>query len=439
MEWLVKNALQRDVERQHLNKILQDIRATINALDTRLSQNSTQAAAVRATVAAMIMAGQQKGIDVTYNSTNNAIDFTAHSFTIQLSGDVTGTATVQNLSNVNITTTIDPSAKGIGEAPVDGNAYWRQGGGWVQVPLAAMSLANVEAAGWYILDADYNWVAREIEGTADEIDVTNGDAAAGNPIVSLAALADTGVGTFKLITRDAKGRIEGSLDGTTDDVPEGVSNLYFPEAPINGSIYGRKDGGWVVVPGGGGGGGVDSVTGGTGIDVDNTDPANPIVELDAASIASLALADTAVQPGDLATVATTGDYNDLINTPTIPTAGGITVTGGSKDGAVLTVGTTFSAILPSDYTLTGDWFLWCDPTGSISLDVWVDDYSVLPPVVGDSIVGGNYPAVVAGIKATDDYTGWTDTTLTAGQAITIEVRSVSAVKWFTFTMQATRS
>lgn len=30
------------------------------------------------------------------------------------------------------------------------------------------------------------------------------------------------------------------------------------------------------------------------------------------------LADTAVQPGDLATVATTGDYNDLINKPTIP-------------------------------------------------------------------------------------------------------------------------
>ena len=37
-------------------------------------------------------------------------------------------------------------------------------------------------------------------------------------------------------------------------------------------------------------------------------------------------ADTAVQPGDLATVATTGDYNDLTNKPTIPTVNDATLT-----------------------------------------------------------------------------------------------------------------
>lgn len=55
---------------------------------------------------------------------------------------------------------------------------------------------------------------------------------------------------------------------------------------------------WADIAGGGGTGTVDSVIGGTGIDVDATDPANPIANLDAASIASLALADTAMQPGD---------------------------------------------------------------------------------------------------------------------------------------------
>lgn len=69
----------------------------------------------------------------------------------------------------------------------------------------------------------------------------------------------------------------------------------------------------------GGGGQVDSVVAGTGIDVDATDPVNPEVALDSASQASLALADSATQPGDLATVATTGDYDDLIDKPTIPT------------------------------------------------------------------------------------------------------------------------
>lgn len=37
-------------------------------------------------------------------------------------------------------------------------------------------------------------------------------------------------------------------------------------------------------------------------------------------------ADTAVQPGDLATVATTGDYDDLLNKPTIPTVNNATIT-----------------------------------------------------------------------------------------------------------------
>ena len=41
---------------------------------------------------------------------------------------------------------------------------------------------------------------------------------------------------------------------------------------------------------------------------------------DYATAAQGALADTAVQPGDLATVATTGDYGDLLNKPTIPAA-----------------------------------------------------------------------------------------------------------------------
>ena len=63
----------------------------------------------------------------------------------------------------------------------------------------------------------------------------------------------------------------------------------------------NSGGSWANFGGGGGGGQVDTVVGGTGIDVNAADPVNPIVDLDAASIASLALADTALQPGDIAT------------------------------------------------------------------------------------------------------------------------------------------
>ncbi len=71
---------------------------------------------------------------------------------------------------------------------------------------------------------------------------------------------------------------------------------------------------WIDVPSGGGGGGtITSVNGDSG----------PLVVLDAADVGAAtaaqgALADTAVQPGDLATVATTGAYSDLVGAPAVP-------------------------------------------------------------------------------------------------------------------------
>ncbi len=68
-----------------------------------------------------------------------------------------------------------------------------------------------------------------------------------------------------------------------------------------------------LVVGGGSGGAVDSVNGQTGTVVLGAS------DVGAATTAQGALADTAVQPGDLATVATTGAYADLSGKPTIPT------------------------------------------------------------------------------------------------------------------------
>lgn len=62
---------------------------------------------------------------------------------------------------------------------------------------------------------------------------------------------------------------------------------------------------------------VEAVVAGTGIAVDATDPQNPIVALSSGAQASLALADSSVQPTDLATVATSGAYSDLTGKPTL--------------------------------------------------------------------------------------------------------------------------
>lgn len=47
------------------------------------------------------------------------------------------------------------------------------------------------------------------------------------------------------------------------------------EAPEDGILYGRRDGNWEAVPGGAGY--IETIVPGTGITVDNTDPANPVV------------------------------------------------------------------------------------------------------------------------------------------------------------------
>lgn len=93
-----------------------------------------------------------------------------------------------------------------------------------------------------------------ITGTAQQINVANGNASAGLPTISLADLANSGVGAALVkITRDAKGRVSGTQSATTDDLAAGSINKYFPEAPTDGQQYARQSGAWTVVTASGGG------------------------------------------------------------------------------------------------------------------------------------------------------------------------------------------
>lgn len=92
--------------------------------------------------------------------------------------------------------------------------------------------------------------AATITGTAQQIDVANGNAAAGLPTISLANLPDSGVGAALVkITRDAKGRVSGTQAATTDDLPPGTINKYFPEAPNDGWPYARQSLSWAPLDG----------------------------------------------------------------------------------------------------------------------------------------------------------------------------------------------
>ena len=132
MDWVVQNARNTDVERQHLNKILADIKASIVKVEeqARLIINTS----VKDVVGGMLT-GEQTGIKVWYDATKGTINFRVPNFTIRLTGDVTGSGTVSGLTDVNIVTELDESIVGVTEAPLDGQAYWRRTGEWEAVPL----------------------------------------------------------------------------------------------------------------------------------------------------------------------------------------------------------------------------------------------------------------------------------------------------------------
>jgi hypothetical protein len=228
MDWLVKNAQNRDVERQHLNKILQEIRNTLNEFEARMARDSSEEARIRAIVVQMLTTGAQSGINVTYNTTSKAIDFTVRTFTIQLTGDVTGTATVTGLGNVSINTTLTAENEGVEEAPLDGQYYWRSSGAWITVPTPLQTIDIFEGAGILVLDNDYNWFGRSIEGVAGEIEVTDGDGIAGNPSVGLADVVPGVGGELIKLSFDVKGRRFEEAPVTAADLTPLLDPYYEP-------------------------------------------------------------------------------------------------------------------------------------------------------------------------------------------------------------------
>ena len=66
------------------------------------------------TIGAMVTGNTESGISVTYDDSDNTLDFNVADPTITLSGDVTGSATMTNLGNVTISTTIANNSLALG-------------------------------------------------------------------------------------------------------------------------------------------------------------------------------------------------------------------------------------------------------------------------------------------------------------------------------------
>lgn len=172
MEWNVKNAVNRDVERQHLNKILKEIRQTLDTVETTTSQNVTQVQRIV----------QQQGGGSSSPSPPRSI-------TVTLTGDVSGTGKGTSA----ITVPVSLASDVVRDAPLDSNPYWRINGDWEIVPDQVKWFDTLDQSGIVVFDYDNEvYVAREIVGDVDWIDVTDGNGVADNPTLTLNERAKAG-------------------------------------------------------------------------------------------------------------------------------------------------------------------------------------------------------------------------------------------------------
>ena len=101
-----------------------------------------------------------------------------------------------------------------------------------------------------------------------------------------------------------------------------------------------------------------------------------------------------------------------------------------NNGAVLNLGIQEAAclVVPYDCTIQVCRMLG-NPSGSIVVDLWVDDYANYPPTDADSIVASSPPTISGGVKSEDSIiTGWIKN-LKAGEMILPNIDSVENMSW----------
>lgn len=76
----------------------------------------------------------------------------------------------------------------------------------------------------------WSTIASAFTATATDIELATGSDGVTN--IELADLADGGGGSLVRIARDAKGRVSGTSTPTTDDLAEGITNLYYTDARV---------------------------------------------------------------------------------------------------------------------------------------------------------------------------------------------------------------
>lgn len=142
-----------------------------------------------------------------------------------------------------------------------------------EIPLNIQKLAALATSGFAVRRSDGEWATRTLQQGAG-ITISNPAGEAGDPVIGLADVPDSGAGVLLAITRDGKGRVTGTksvtITGTAAqiNVANGTAAAGQPTISLAAEVLaslGKAESA------------VQSVVAGVGITVNNTDPRNPVV------------------------------------------------------------------------------------------------------------------------------------------------------------------
>ena len=231
-----------------LNNSAAGLEGAVQAISLDLDGKESLTELVADTVGGMITSNTESGINVTYDDADNTIDFDVNDFTITLAGDLSGNATITNLSNATMTATIVANSVELGTDTT---------GNYVSSVTAGTGIAlNNSASG---LEGAVQAISLDLDGKpnlAEFVSDTVGSMISGNTESGINVSYDDSDNTIDFDVNDFTITLAGDLTGSAT-----ITNL--ANATLTASIAANS----VALGTDTTGNYVASVTGGTGITV----------------------------------------------------------------------------------------------------------------------------------------------------------------------------